>query len=477
MTPGIFSDCEEVIPSPRGYEALPGRALKLPALPGTCCGAILSRAMNGTGRVVAGTRRYLWVYNGTSWVDASGYGGYEDSYSTNPWRFAQYGNYTIAVNGVVKPQLLKTSSDKFVNLGGNPPKGKFVETVGYFAFMAAPAGQPTQWWCSGLGNPENWTTDFSSQSANGTLVQTPGEITGMRALGDVIVIYKKNSTYIGQYVGPPYVWAFKAVSTEAGALSNEAIVSIADSHVVLGDDQFYVVNGAGPPQKLETPLTDWLFSGELNRVYESRIIGWWDKRRDIVFWHYPSTHNNNSGLLDRWIAWNMQSNSWTRGSMDVEAVTYVQSSQTPAVTYDQFGQLLAHWDDYNTLSYEDPLMVGPTETAQGIFLSDHGCYTLTGTPGDSYFITSDMGDPADYVMVRRVRPVFSRFPQKPVSVSLTLKDNLGATSRNGPMSVLNRESGWVNLRQSARLHRMRMNFQGDYEIMSFGYDVVPQGSR
>lgn len=479
MTPGIFSDCDEIIPSARGYEPLPGRQLKLAALPGKCRGAILAYNMGGRARVVAGTTQNLFTHNGTIWVTANRppYTGYQNVASTARWRFCQFGNYTIAVNGVVEPQLLRSSTNNFVDLGGSPPKGKYVESVGYFVFMFYMPGRPNQWWCSGLGNPENWTTDLSSQSANGVLVQTPGEIVGARALGDTIVVYKEHSTYVGQYVGPPYVWAFKAVSTEAGALSNEAVVSVADAHVIMGDDQFYVFNGGGPPQKLETPLTNWLFTNELDRQFQERIIGWWDRQRDTVFWHYPSVHATTKGELDRWIAWNMQSNSWTRGSMDVESVTYVQQSQNPGITYDQFGTILEHWNDANSLGYEDPLLIGPKTTAFGIFLNDHALYTLTGTPGNSYFVTGDMGDPVDYTMVRRVRPVFSRFPTKPVSVSLSLKENLGSTVRNGEMAVLNRDTGWINLRQTARLHRMRMNLQGDYEIMSFGYDAVPQGSR
>lgn len=477
LTPGIFADCDEIVPSPRGYEPLPGREQKLPSLGAECRGAILSYNMSGVGRVVAGTQDHLLVYQSGSWLGADRPGGYNKAVSSAKWRFCQYGNYTIAVNGVVAPQLLKTSSTSFVDLGGNPPKGMYVETVGYFLFMFAPANHENQWWCSGIGNPENWTTDFSSQSANGTLVQTPGAIVGARALGDNIVVYKRHSMYIGQYVGPPYVWAFKAVSTEAGALGNEAVVAVADAHVVIGDEQFYIMNGGGPPQKLETPLTNWLFTGELDRLYEDRIVGWWDRHRDTVFWHYPSTSSPTPGKLDKWIAWNMQSNSWTRGSMNLEAAAYIQASTAPAITYDTFGSLAYFYDDANTYGYEDPRIVGPKKTAVGLFLDDHAFYTLTGTPGDSYFVTSDMGDPSQYSMVRRVKPLFSRFPTKPVSASLSLKENLGAGSRSGQMAVLNRETGWVNLRQTAKLHRMRMNFQGDFEIMAFSYDAIGQGTR
>lgn len=477
MTPGIFADCNEIIPSPRGYEPLPGRELKLPALVGVCRGAMLSYDMSGLGRIVAGTPRHLWIQQTGGWESADRPSGYDEAVSTAEWRFCQYGNYTIAVNGVVEPQLLKTGEKKFSNLGGSPPKGTFVETAAYFLFMFAPPGAPNQWWCSGLGNPENWTTDLSSQSANGTLVQTPGAIVGARALGENIVVYKRHSIYIGQYVGPPYVWAFKATSTEAGAIGNEAIVAIADSHVFIGDQQFYILNGGGPPQKLETPLTNWFFTDELDRLYEEHVVGWWDRHRDIVFWHYPSKGNATPGTLDSWIAWNMRSNSWTRGKMNVEAVARVQTATAPALTYDEFGTILQRYDDANTLGYQDPKITGPKQTTVGIFLNDHAFYTLTGTPGTSYFVTSDMGDPSQYTMVRRIKPLFARYPTSPVSASLSLKENLGGTTRSGQMSSHNRDTGWINLRQTAKLHRMRLNFQGDFEMLSFSYDAVAQGTR
>lgn len=476
-SPGILADCDNIVPSSRGFEPLPGLQQKLAPLSGPCTGAILAQNMSGLSRVVAGTPRNLWIHNGTSWVNANRQSGYQKDASYTRWRFCQYGNYTIAVNGVAEPQLLKINRTTFSDLGGKPPIGTYAETVGYFLFMFAPPGFPNQWWCSGIGDPENWTTDLSSQSANGFLVQTSGEIVGARALGDVIIVYKRHSTYIGQYVGPPFVWSFKAISNEAGALSNEAVVAIADAHVILGDEQFYVINGGGPPQKVETPLTNWLFTNELDLLYKDKVVGWWDRSRDAVIWHYPSVNASPRGSLDRWIAWNMQSNNWTRGEMDVECVTHVQTALNLSLKYDEFGTVLAHWDDTNSLGYEDPLLVGPRETTRGIFLNDHALYTLTGTPASSYLVTSDMGDPVDFTLVRRIKPLFSRFPSKPVAVQLSLKDNLGASSRNGDWSVMNRETGWVNLRQSARLHRMKMTFDGDYEIMGFGYDAVPQGNR
>lgn len=163
--------------------------------------------------------------------------------------------------------------------------------------------------------------------------------------------------------------------------------------------------------------------------------------------------------------------------MNVEAVARVQTATAPALTYDEFGTILQRYDDANTLGYQDPKITGPKQTTVGIFLNDHAFYTLTGTPGTSYFVTSDMGDPSQYTMVRRIKPLFARYPTSPVSASLSLKENLGGTTRSGQMSSHNRDTGWINLRQTAKLHRMRLNFQGDFEMLSFSYDAVAQGTR
>jgi hypothetical protein len=87
-------------------------------------------------------------------------------------------------------------------------------------------------------------------SRRDTLVSSQGSITAGRRFGSVIVVYKKNSMYLGVYVGPPTVWEFNLIQGDAGALSQEVVVNIGTAenpkHIFMGEDDFYVYDGSKP---------------------------------------------------------------------------------------------------------------------------------------------------------------------------------------------------------------------------------------
>ena len=473
LTPGIFASCENIIPTIRGFAPLESPASVAPALPRACKGAFFARLIDGTSRFIAGTRDRLYVYrNGV--LDPS-MGGQDLSKSTLPWRFTQFGDWTIACNGVDPVQVLKKAADEFVPLAGNPLKATIVEATNYFVFAFARWGQRHEWACSGIGNAEHWTPDLSSQATSGYLTATPGPILAARKIGDGIAVYKLRGTYLGQYVGPPVNWAFQLISPQAGAVSQEALVVCEDGHYFVGETEFYAFDGGGPPRPIPCPLRDWFFLTELDPDYRGNIAGWWDHERDIIFWHYPPL--GASGNLTRWIAWNRRSNSWTQGSMNVEAVARIEIPNPVGPTYDELGNFISTFGQAGNRSYEDEDITGKVDLANAVFLNDHALYALTGTPTISSFTTSDLGDAQNYYMVRRLRPQFAKWPTDPVTVQMFRKEKLGAELRTGLSSLLDFKSGWVNVRQSARLHRAQFTFSGRYEIQSFDYDATPAGTR
>lgn len=113
-TPGIFQDCNNVFPTTTGFKGAPSpingglATLNKPAL-----GSALLLLLDGTARMFAGTQSNLYEDVSGAWVDQSASGGYSLG-TDGKWRFAAFGNASLAVNG---SSVMQTSlSNAFTNV-------------------------------------------------------------------------------------------------------------------------------------------------------------------------------------------------------------------------------------------------------------------------------------------------------------------------------------------------------------------------
>lgn len=477
-SPGVMVDCDNLYPSTKGFRPLESLQQFYPALADPCLGAFYTRYLDGTSRLIAGTGDALWLAANGAWTDASG----SQTFATNEtgrWRFAQFGADTIAVNGNDLPQVITNLSANFVPLAGVPPIASIVETVGNFVFLMNTSSVSNQWWCSGIGDDTEWTPSASTQSANGQLTSTDGPITGARRIGEAIVAFKQRSMYLGTYVGTPVIWQWQLVSDKAGALSHEAAVSLGDRIAFMGLDNFYIFDGSGGPRPIDNRLQRYIFDGaDLDVNYAYLVMARYDRVKNCVFWHYPSTRAATAGTIDTWVCWNVDSGQWTRGDLEIEMVIAPELASSFGLAYQDFGGTFATFADFDDTPYNSTLFSGSNQVIQGVFKTDHVAYTYVGQPASGHFSLADIGDNGMFTMIRRARPKFSLYPgafgfyMQPYK-----RNNLGESYQGGNQTAFVNDTGWVNFRQAARWHKLKMNFAADAEIMTVDVELAPAGSR
>src|SRR5574340_1039360 len=97
-TPGIITDCTNLIPTLRGYKGGPsGVDVGMDALAAAALTAAVMTKLDGSNRLIAGTTTKLYEKSGTAWTDVSRVSAYNAT-TTYPWRFAQFGDTSLAVN-------------------------------------------------------------------------------------------------------------------------------------------------------------------------------------------------------------------------------------------------------------------------------------------------------------------------------------------------------------------------------------------
>src|SRR3990167_8205513 len=272
-TPGAIISCSNFIPNHRAMEAAPAaQNIGAAALAAACRGCATTIETDNTFRVWAGTATKLYELSSTTYTDRTRtVGGDYALGSEEIWRFAQFGNATLAV---AKSDTLQVSdTTTFANVTG-APKASIVETVGNFVFLfntneATYGDSPNRWWCAALGGYTDWTPSIATQCVTDILTSVPGRIYAGKRFGNQVVVYKERGMYIGTYVGAPAVWDFQLIPGDAGCSSQEAVVNIGTPdnpvHIFMGNNDFWRFDGARPIP-LGGPLRNTVFS-ELSETY------------------------------------------------------------------------------------------------------------------------------------------------------------------------------------------------------------------
>lgn len=461
-TEGVMTDCANVLPDTGGFISAPSAVdAGLGAVNGKAVGFAAVRKIDGTSREFAGTASKLYEAT-SSWNDVSKVGGYSLGVDDR-WRFAQFGNKTIAA---AKSETMQAStSGAFANLSASAPKAAIVETINnqVFAFNTNDTsfGDDSQrWWCSAINDETDWVPSVNTQCVSGQLRSSPGAITAGRRLGDVIVAYKKDAIYVGQYVGTPNIWSFNQIPGNVGSPSHEAVVTTGTAHYFVGNDDFYVFDGSRAAP-LNTPLRQWFFD-TLDDGYSYRICGTFDSKAQRLYWWFPS--KSSGGALDKCVVLHLKTGQWGRMDGDVEiAATYVSAG----VTYDSLGTLYATYDDLpTTVSFDSPFWSSGNAVVSA-FKTDHKAYTFTGVSTSSSITPGHHGSNTQFSTVSRVKP---RFLTSPASSQLLYSySNTDATTFSvGSTSTWANQ--WYDLLWSARWHKFEMQFTGNMKLS--GYDIV-----
>lgn len=475
--PGLITNCSAIVPSTRGFIGAPTPVdAGLDALPSKCYGAAVVKKLDDSFRIFAGTASTMAELSGASFVPMTGatltgLGG------TDSWSFAQFGDTTLFAAKTEIVKFLNTAT-VMASCTATAPKGAYVETVNNFVMLFNvqdqgaiydSADRPHGWWCAGKGGYTSWTPSITTEAATGDLSSTPGKLTGARRFGYQVVAYKLQSMYLGTYVGQPQIWDFQLIPGDAGALSNNAIVSVGTpenpKHIFMGWDNFYQFDG-GRPIPIGNNLKQTVFQ-EINYTYYYLAKALHDSLNKRIYFYYPV---GSTGNVDSCVVYNYFTNRWGRDNREIEAVVHYIAS---GITYDELGDSYATYDDLADVSYEIGFAVAGSPIP-AVFDTSHKVMTVTGPAGESSITTGDYGDDQAFTTLMRVRPAFLA---NPTTATFThyYRKTLGDSLTTGQTANLN--GGKFDVRRSSRWHRGVLTMMGNHEIYGLSADMIPDGEE
>lgn len=156
--------------------------------------------------------------------------------SGGDYHFATVNDYLIFCNGIDVPKKWDGINAP-VDLGGSPPRGKYVAVHKNRVFFAGSSSNPSRLYFSDLLNPDSWPTlnfiDISPEDGD--------SLTGVLSYGDYLVIAKQHSIWILAGDAPAN-FTVRRVSARIGCLAPRSLCAVNDLICFVADDGVYLTD-------------------------------------------------------------------------------------------------------------------------------------------------------------------------------------------------------------------------------------------
>lgn len=395
---GRMRDVKNVIPGAEGYEPFRGLAPQSQALAAQPRGAASARDQATVIHTYAGTATALYELSSTgSWTDRSRGGGYTVG-TRDRWRFAQYGDRMIAVNGSDNPQYATMStSSAFANLS-TAPAAHYVATMGEFLFLGRLATNALKIRWSAIGDSDGWT--IGTNQSDEQLLAEGGIVTGL-ASGDTLTVFQERAIRRVAYVGPPLIMQIDTISSELGCTVPGSICQLGRIIFFLADSGFYMFDGQQMTPIGIEKVDEW-FRTDFSAAGVDKMVSAVLPQLKVVMWAYASV-NSVSGENDTVLMYNWTSGRWSYARIRLD-VLYTNLSL--GLTMEQLDALYGNLDAIPlSISLDDTSFAGGQQL-MGAMGADFAISYLTGTPIEASFTTDDFSiGPGRITLVRAIRPL------------------------------------------------------------------------
>jgi hypothetical protein len=432
---GALSVCENAYAKVDGYSPISGFTGFSSALPAAFKGGASFIAADGTSTLLVGTATGLEKFAGGSWTNLVG-----SMTVTGQWRFSQFGNFAIGVNGVSTKVVDLTAGTASTLTGA--PAGVAIGVVGDYVVIIQDASELLNVYTSGF----NDHTDWAVPGAGGATVQpmlTGGECMGF-AGGEYGVILQRQRivrmTRTGDADAP---FQYDEITPNVGCASKASVMSVGRTVFFLSDSGFKALEDGQQIRPIGSEKIDRTFQAEVPRDDYERLFVAHDPQSKIVAWCVPGS----PGKI--WI-YNYELDRWSTAKLPLDGIfsgfTSSVSLETLAVTYPDL--------DAMTISLDDPRWAGGNPRLYCVQSGAVGTFF-----GDSLAATFEFGfiEPAQG---RRTRFQAVRLVTDAVS-GLTLKMDCRARLGDDPdvTTVTDlRGSGVMPIRAAGRYAKPRIEY-------------------
>jgi hypothetical protein len=195
-----------------------------------------------------------------------------------------------------------------------------------------------------------WSDQESFTIFNPTATNTAGDqrleigtkIIALQSTRDEMLIFTDEATYGMSFVGAPFIFSFRLLSTGTGSGGKNTIGDVDGTVYWMGKDRFFKYDGV--IKELPCSVQYYVFDRMQKDYIDKTVIGHNRQFKEIT-WFYVST-SNSAGTTnpepDSYVTFNYQENVWYVGSMDRSAWHDSFGARKVPFAFDSSGNLYEH---------------------------------------------------------------------------------------------------------------------------------------
>ncbi|MGV0964198.1 MAG: hypothetical protein ACOYBT_09940 [Polynucleobacter sp.] len=274
----VLTRANNVLPAADGYRPVKGFATISAVLPTAFRGGGSFIATDGSAYLLAGTANGLERYAGGNWTNLL-----SGLTVTDRWRFAQFGDYVVAANGVATKQIDLLTGAASTLTGA--PSGNGVAVVGDYVVITQAGGNKllVQW--SAFNDHTGWTAGVDQSGFQPML--TGGEVKGI-AGGEYGIILQRFRLVRMERTGDATApFNFAEVTPNFGCASAGSIAQAGRTVFFLSDRGFMALEDGQALKPIGNEKFDQSFRDAVSPDDYERLWAAVDPKRSVVLWGLP----------------------------------------------------------------------------------------------------------------------------------------------------------------------------------------------
>lgn len=454
----LLATCQNVYPNipGRGYSPIPSLAVFQTGagLPAPCVGAFTARTSSGAYVMFAGTATGLYKYNASTsaWDSYTRLVG--GAYSVpigDYWSWTQFGSKVIACNFNDNPQTIDvdTGAVNFTDLGGSPPKARYVGAVGDFVFLACLSSNPRMVMNGAFDSTTGWTlgTNLCDQQE----LPDGDRITGFSG-GEFGYVMQEHAIRRAIFQpGYDQAFRFERVERERGAAGNYSAVGVRDTIYFYSSDGFYSYGPQGlRPIGHHRVNNWWTAHSDTNRI--GSIYGFSDQTGPRIFW--CGFASSTSTILDVGLIYDWDIDQWSSTNQAAQFFGRGATAGTTLEALDVYGNIDSGLIPY---PFDSPIWQGGLPVILAINSSGKLCFLNGTNPQNAQIVTAPIQLNAGARTVMEDFQPLGVFNNGAVTMRVgrqeRTQDLPSYTALLSPSTL----TGIIRQRAAARIHAIEMN--------------------
>lgn len=437
LTSGALEVCDNVYPIADGYGPVMGAVDASDALPANFAGGAAFVDYNGITSLIAGTTNGLELFDGGSW-DALLTG-----LSVSRWRFAQFGNYAIAVSGGAGTKVVDLNASTAGALSG-APDGQFVTVVGDYVVIANVGTDKKGYvYNSGFNDHTKWTPGDSGAGVQPML--TGGEVMGLSGGEYGVILQRTRLVRMSRTGESDTPFEYDEITPNVGCASKASVAQYGRSTWFLADQGFMGLLDGQELMPIGHDKVDEWFKKRTSKEDYERLWTAIDPANKLVIWALPG----NPGLL---LKYNFERDKWATSTLAFDGMFFGLAVPT------SLEDLALTYPDLDTMPYslDDERFRGGLKL---FLVKDRKLQTLSGQTLNATFGLGFAEYASGQVSrFRSVRPITDATDG--LTVTLDCRQRLGDATNVRTFSTL-RTSGVMPVRHRGKYAKVTLGIAGN----------------